>query len=107
MGFIKQFLRGDEKLGFAFFVYGIVGYFIFRLGLGATALLFIDTLQIFKYYLVVIKSISMAVCILIYAGLWRCAKKSDLLPRIVVLSLYTLIVLFIVFVDYNTIAAII
>jgi hypothetical protein len=107
MGFIKKFLNGDEKLGFAFFIYGIVGYFLFRLLLTTPAFFVINaqTKWNYNYLIVAIKSISMAVCILIYYGLWKCAKNSDLLPRILVLSIYTVIVLFVVFVDYNTISA--
>lgn len=107
MGFLKKFLSGDEKLGFAFFIYGIVGYFLFRLFLSTPALLLIkpDTKWNYNYLIVAIKSISMAACILIYYGLWKCSKNSDLLPRILVLFIYTVIVLFIVFIDYSTINA--
>jgi hypothetical protein len=97
---IKKLFRGEENLGFAYFFYGLIIFIALRYLLAAPLLFFYDmSPNVFKIFMICIKSLTIFICLSLYYGIWKCSAKSDGLPRWAARISYGLFTAVILFID--------
>ncbi len=95
---VKKFFRGEESLGFAFFIYGFVIFLTFRFLIAAPLSFFFNiSPNASRIYMIGIKSASIIVCVSMLYGIWKCSAKNDGLPRWVARISYSLFAAVIIF----------
>jgi hypothetical protein len=91
---IKNFFKGEEKLSFAFWVYGILGYILIRLLLFFVLASIPPIIQKYDIIFIILSKIILILSLILQTyGIWHCSKTTDLLPKLITRGVFIMLIL--------------